>query len=232
MMATAAAWPDIHLREPGNARQVVLGNDADRNTYLGLLRQSAELHGLSLLGYCLMSNHVHLVVVPHTAKGLAHALKQAHGRYATYWNARQISSGHVWQGRFYSCPLDEAHLWIALRYVELNPVRARVVRAPDQWRWSSAGVHCGTALADVPLEMDRWRKRWTPAEWAEFLAFADSPGEMNELRLSTHTGRPLGSPEFVASLEKLTLRRLAAQKAGRPKNSVVDAAQSIVTVGA
>jgi len=103
-----------HVTQRGNARQVILGHDADRITYLGLLRQYSELHGLALLGYCLMSNHVHLIAIPHTADGLAQALKQAHGRYAAYWNARQWSSGHVWQGRFYSCPLDDSHLWEAM----------------------------------------------------------------------------------------------------------------------
>src|SRR3954449_7601257 len=123
-----------HITERGNARQVILDNDGDRMTYLGLLRQYSQLHGLTLLGYCLMSNHVHLIAVPHGANALAQSLKQAHGRYASYWNARQSSTGHVWQGRFYSCPLDESHLWAALRYVELNPVRAKMVASAELWR--------------------------------------------------------------------------------------------------
>jgi putative transposase len=75
-----------------------------------------------------MSNHVHLIAVPREADGLAQALKQTHGRYTSYWNAAHQSSGHVWHGRYYSCPLDEPHLWEALRYTELNPLRARLVR--------------------------------------------------------------------------------------------------------
>src|SRR5579872_4679274 len=87
-----------HVTQRGNARQVILATDADRATYLALLRQYSELHHLSLLGYCLMSNHVHLIAVPRTAEALAQTLKHAHGRFAAYWNARQSSSGHVWQG--------------------------------------------------------------------------------------------------------------------------------------
>ena len=102
---------------------------ADRTTYLSSLRENIELYGVSVVGYCLMSNHVHLIVVPSTADGLSQALKQAHGRYATYWNTVHRSSGHVWQGRYYSCPLDEPHLWEALRYTELNPLRARWSRS-------------------------------------------------------------------------------------------------------
>jgi putative transposase len=100
-----------HITQRGNARQVILDNDGDRMTYLGLLRQYSQLHGLSLLGYCLMSNHLHLIAVPHTAVGMAQALKQAHGRYASYWNARHSSSGHVWQGPCVQTPLvlDTAH---------------------------------------------------------------------------------------------------------------------------
>jgi putative transposase len=170
---------------------VILASDSDRSTYLALLRQYSELHRLALLGYRLMSNHVHLVVIPHGSEALAQALKHAHGRYAAYWNARQFSTGHVWQGRFYSCALEEAHLWTALRYVELNPVRAGMVGAAEHWRWSSAAAHCGTAIPEAMLEMERWRKRWTAAEWGQYLAQGESATEVSALRRATHTGRPL-----------------------------------------
>ena len=137
-----------HVTQRGNARQVILADDADRITYFDLLRKYSQLHSLSLLGCCLMSNHIHLIAVPRTDDALAQTLKQAHGRYASYWNARQSSSGHVWHGRFYSCPLDDSHLWEALRYTELNPVRAGLVAAAEQWRWSSAAAHCGVAVPD------------------------------------------------------------------------------------
>jgi putative transposase len=121
-----------HVTQRGNARQVILTNDPDRVAYLELVRQYSALYRLSLLGYCLMFNHVHLIVVPRTPETLGQTLKQTHGRYASYWNARNSSSGHVWQGRFYSCPLDESQLWAGLRYVELNPVRAGIVAAAAQ----------------------------------------------------------------------------------------------------
>ena len=214
-----------HVTQRGNARQAILARDADRSTYLELLREYAQLYGLSVLGYCLMSNHVHLIAVPHTPVALAQSLKQAHGRYASYWNAQQSSTGHVWQGRFYSCPLDEPHLWQALRYVELNPVRARTVESAEQWKWSSAAAHCGLQNPDGLLEMKRWRQRWTEAEWRKFLAGAESTAEISALRRSTHTGRPLGSLEFVAELEEQMLRPLAPRKGGRPKKPVADSRQ-------
>jgi putative transposase len=221
-----------HVTQRGNARQVILASDADRATYLGLLHRYSLLRGLALLGYCLMPNHVHLIALPRRSDALAQALKQAHGQYAAYWNARQSSSGHVWQGRFYSCPLDEAHLWRALRYVELNPVRAGMVEAAEQWRWSSAGAHYGATAPAAILEMDRWRKRWTAAEWATFLAAAETSAEIDEIRRSTHTGRPLGTAEFVAALEESTLRPLAARKAGRRKHSLADSSQAGLTFAA
>jgi len=209
---------------------VILESDSDRATYLALLRHYSDLHRLSLLGYCLMSNHVHLVVVPHSGEALAHALKHAHGRYAAYWNARQFSTGHVWQDRFYSCPMDEAHLWEALRYVELNPVRAGMVESAAQWKWSSAAAHCGAAVPDAMLEMERWRKRWTAAEWGCYLEQAESADEVSALRRATHTGRPLGTAEFVADLEKVTARPLAPQKGGRPKKAEHDRRQLELSV--
>ena len=218
-----------HVTQRRNARQVILGSDADRITYLELLCEYAQLYGLGLLGYCVMSNHVHLIAVPHAPEAMAHALKQAHGRYASYWNARQSSTGHVWQGRFYSCPLDEAHLWQALRYVELNPVRAGMVEAAEAWRWSSAAAHCGLASPDPILEMERWRQRWTASEWRQFLADAESADEIRTLRHSTHTGRPLGSKEFMAALEEMMSRPLIPRKGGRPKKTVPDRRQLSLT---
>jgi len=220
-----------HVTQRGNARQVILSGDADRVTYLELLREYSHLYGLSLLGYCLMSNHVHLIAVPQDLQALSQSLKQAHGRYAAYWNARQSSTGHVWQGRFYSCPLDESHLWKALRYVELNPVRAGMVATAEQWRWSSAAAHCGDSNLDPMLEMERWRKRWTPAEWRVFIDDAESAADVNVLRHSTHTGRPLGSQDFLGALEQLISRPLAPRKGGRPRKPAAECRQaSLISV--
>ena len=207
-----------HVTQRGNARQVILSTDADRCTYLDLLRHYSQFYGLSLLGYCLMSNHVHLIAIPTHAEALAQTLKHAHGRYASYWNVRRSASGHVWQGRFYSCPLGPTHLWAALRYAELNPVRAGLVAAAEQWCWSSAAAHCGLASPDPMLQMEAWRQRWTTSGWGRYLA-AESQADLSALRRCTHSGRPLGTADFVTTLEKATLRPLAPRKPGRHKAS-------------
>jgi putative transposase len=206
-----------HVTQRGNARQFLLTSDEERLVYLELLRHYARLQELALLGYCLMSNHVHLIVIPHRPESLALALKNTHGRYAAYWNAARQSSGHVWQGRFYSCPLDDTHLWMALRYTERNPVRAGLVNQAEGWEWSSARAHCGSGNADPCLEMGAWSRRWSSAAWREYLGCGENDAELRAIRKSTHTGRPLGSGEFVRSLEVATARRLEPQKGGRPR---------------
>lgn len=160
------------------------------------------------------------MVVPQRVDSLAQALKQTHGRYATSWNATHRSTGHVWQRRFYSCPLDNHHLWIPLRYVELNPVRAGLVVPAQPWPWSSAIAHSGCEELDTFLAMEQRRKRWSKETSKEYLVAGNAEAEMAAIRQRTHTGRPLGGDEFVHSLEQATRRSLAPQKGGRSGNSL------------
>ena len=220
-----AAGVAHHVTQRGNARRFILNGDADREVYLGLLRESIEKHQASLTGYCLMSNHVHLVMIPCKADTLAVTLKQTHGRYAAYWNAKHGSSGHVWQGRFYSCPLDRPHLWEALRYTELNPVRAGLVTEAAAWGWSSAAVHCGETPAGAWLDLEEWQERWDVSRWRAYLAAGDPESDMMAVRQCTHTGRPLGTEGFISELEQATKRRLAPRKGGRPAKLVEDPRQ-------
>jgi len=102
------------------------------------------------------------------------------------------------------------------------PVRAGIVESPERWPWSSAAAHCGFASPDPILEMEHWSKRWRAGEWRCYLAEAESPTELAALRSLTHTGRPLGSPEFVAELEASMLRPLAPRKRDRGKKAAFD----------
>ncbi len=214
-----------HVTQRGNARRFILDSNADREVYLSLLRENMDKHRSALIGYCLMSNHVHLVMVPRQADALAKALKHTHGRYAAYWNGKYHSSGHVWQGRFYSCPLDTRHLWEALRYAELNPVRAGLVAEAEAWTWSSAAVHCGFAVADEWLAMEEWKERWDVSSWRNYLGAGETESERMAIRECTHTGRPLGTEEFLHELEEATQRTLAPQKGGRPAKVTRDKRQ-------
>jgi putative transposase len=206
-----------HITQRGNARQYILDRDADRLVYVRLLQQYSRIHDVALLGYCLMSNHVHLIAVPPRADSLHLALKHVHGRYAAYFNTAHASTGHVWQGRFYSCPLDEAHLWVALRYVELNPVRAGLAANAADYVWSSASAHCATAATSVvELAMTEWRAAWTARDWLTYLEGGTGEQEAARIRRNTHSGRPLGGSDFVSRLEAVLNRPLAPRTGGRP----------------
>lgn len=220
-----------HVTQRGNGRRFLLDSDADRRIYLELLQENLRLHEVLLVGYCLMSNHVHLIVIPGDVEGLAVSMKHTHGRYASYWNVVHNSSGHAWQGRYYSCPLDQPHLWEALRYTELNPVRAKLVTEATSWAWSSATAHCGIAQADTLLSAEPWQTHWTSTSWVRYLAAGETETELASIRQCTHTGRPLGTKEFVHALEDTMERRLVPQKGGRPAKPRPDARQADLHFG-
>ena len=130
-----------HVTQRGVRRMKTFLRDADYETYLALLTTWCGEAGTKIWAWCLMPNHVHLILVPRDEDGLRSALAQTHRRYTRKINAREGWQGHLWQERFHSFPMDEAHLLAAVRYVELNPVRAGLVKRPEQWRWSSAKAH-------------------------------------------------------------------------------------------
>jgi putative transposase len=164
-----------------------------------------------------MSNHVHVVAVPVRCDSLAKALGRTHFRYTQYVNRFHGRSGHLWQNRFYSCPLDEAHTLCAVRCVERNPVRAKMVRAPWRYRWSSAKAHVSGNDAANLLDMKAWRRIRDSCRWKAQLRRADDEEELAALRSRTRTGRPLGSDSFVSKLETAVGRRLRALPVGRPR---------------
>jgi len=200
-----------HITQRGNRRQQTFFCDEDYEAYLDLMAEWCGKLGVEVWAYCLMPNHVHLVAVPPSEDALRRAVGEAHRRYTRRVNFREGWRGHLWQGRFASFPMDDAHLGIAASYVELNPVRARRVRAPWRYRWSSAAAHVAgkdDRLVRVAplLEMC--------GEWREFLAEGLSPEEAETLRRHERTGRPLGNERFVARLERVLDRVLRPRKRG------------------
>ena len=127
-----------HITQRGNRREPVFFSYDDRQCYLEWLTQYSQQHGLEILAYCLMTNHIHLVAVPETIDSMHLVMRPLNMRYAQRINRAFGWYGHLWQGRFYSSPLDDAHLWQALRYVERNPVRAGMVQYARDYTWSSA----------------------------------------------------------------------------------------------
>ena len=168
--------------------------------------------GVEVWAYCLMPNHVHLIAVPKSEDALRRAIGEAHRRYTRHVNFREGWRGHLWQGRFASFPLDDTHLYSAVRYVELNPVRAGLARAPDECPWSSAAAHVA-GRDDMLVKVEPLLHRF--GDWRSFLAEGLSEEAAAALRGHERTGRPLGSLEFVAELERDLGRRLQMQRPAR-----------------
>jgi putative transposase len=208
-----------HITQRGNRRADIFETDGDWKAYLRFLKGYSEKRGLDIWAYCLMTNHIHLVAVPKTEAALSLAMRDTHTVYAMYFNSRTRLSGHRWQGRFYSTPLDENHLWAAVRYVEMNPVRARMTLRAEEYPWSSAAPHCG--LRDDNLLSANFPPPGVVADWAVWLRDGhDDNAAADAIRKQTRMGRPCGSPRFLEQLEILLGRALQSGKPGRPgKNS-------------
>jgi putative transposase len=205
-----------HITQRGNNRQDVFFADDDRAMYLSLLNQQAEQYGLAVLGYCLMANHVHLVATPRDADSLATAVGRTHLLYAQYINRVHDRTGHLWQGRFFSCALDEAHCWAALCYVERNPVRAGILRYAWKYPWSSAAAHCQGDDDRRLLDLRAWSAAWEPRQWRQQLRRRGDDEVTDGLRMRTRTGRPLGSDSFLSKIERVVGHRVRPLPVGRP----------------
>jgi len=211
--------PDVayHVTQRGNNRQDVFLKERGWEVYLEFLREYSRQFELHILGWCLMTNHVHLVAVPGRADSLALVIGRTDLRYTQYVNRLYRRSGHLWQNRFYSCALDERHAVAALRYVEQNPVRAKLCRVPWRYAWSSAAAHVGQGDPWELLDLAAWGRDWTGEEWKRMLREGLDAKEMGALRRHTSRGRPLGSDSFVSKIESLIGRRVRALPSGRPK---------------
>ena len=212
--------PDLpyHITQRGNYRQNVFEDDEDRLSYLSWIDDYSKKYKLSIFAYCLMDNHVHFIVIPREEDSLAKVFSISHMRYSQYFNKKKNASGHLWQGRFYSCVMDEDYLMAALRYVERNPVRAGIVRKPWRWKWSSAGVHVGQEEGVINLENITSLIDTTEEEWKEYIDLGENEEKVEEIRKHTLLGRPLGTKDFIAKLGKRIGRVLNVLPRGRPRN--------------
>ncbi len=200
-----------HITQRGNRRMRTFFESGDYGEYLRLMSEFCGKRGVEVWAYCLMPNHVHLIAVPSSEDGLRRAIGEAHRRYTRFINFRKKWRGHLWQGRFASYPMDEEYLLAAARYVELNPVRARLADGPQEYRWSSARAHVAgkdDALVKVAPLLERI------GDWKAFLSSGLSRMEATAIRRHERTGRPLGSEEFIIRIERLLNRTLRRQKPG------------------
>ncbi|PNU21823.1 transposase [Geothermobacter hydrogeniphilus] len=203
-----------HITQRGVRSIDIFDHDDDRLAYLDFMREEAQRFGVTFLAWCLMSNHVHLIAVPSRADSLARAIGEAHRRYTRMKNFAAGVRGYLFQGRFGSCVLDQQHLLAAGRYIENNPVKAGITARATDYPWSSARYQCGLTETD-PLLRKRTLAQMV-GDWSLFLQDEDSRLEADLLQ-KTRTGRPAGSKEFIATLEKQVKRKLLPQKPGRPR---------------
>jgi putative transposase len=200
-----------HVTQRGNGGARTFFGDDDYELYRGLLAANCRASGVEVWAWCLMPNHVHLILVPSDADGLRRALARVHRQYAGVIQARRKRTGHFWQGRFGAVVMDEAHFAAALRYVSLNPVRARLVERAQDWRWSSVRTHLRgkddglTALAPI---RDRF------PDFAGLIANEPEADLFDVLRAAESIGRPLGDDRFVERIERRTGRVLKPGKRG------------------
>lgn len=148
----------------------------------------------------------------------ATGLKPLHTRYANCINHRFNWRGHFWQGRFFSSPLDEDYMWAAIRYIERNPVRAKIVSRAEEYKWSSAAGHCGL-YGDPLLNQDLfWQNKISEqANWSDWLAESDNKDKLEILRRNINKNIPCGVDSFIKKLEKISHRFLQYRAQGRPK---------------
>ena len=208
-----------HVTQRGNHRERVFFNRGDYMAYLALLRENAERFVVDIVAYCLMPNHVHLVVIPSSPDAMHLALKAVHGHFAQRINRMRELKGHLWQGRYFSSPLDGDYLLNATRYVELNPVRARMVAKAEDYAWSSAAAHCGQRSDPILRGEPRSILLTGIRDWSRWLAEGLSTDTLETLRNHGSQNLPCGSAEFVARLEKAAGRHLRFRPRGGQPSS-------------
>ncbi len=205
-----------HVIQRGNRRQKVFFEKKDREFYLQLLEEKTKKYKVEVWAYCLMDNHVHLIVAPREEKALAQAIGETHKEYTRMINFRERWRGYLWEGRFKSFIVDEKYLYAAIRYVERNPVRARIVNKAEEYEWSSARNHVhkkrGSLLSDFYLlgEIENW---------AEYLRESEREEDLKLFRRHGESGRPLGDPGRLMRLAVKYGWDLLPKKPGpKPKN--------------
>jgi putative transposase len=208
-----------HITQRGNRREKVFFATQDYQQYLDWLKGYARESSLEIYTYCLMPNHIHMIVVPHKQDALVKVFKPLHMRYAQLINRRRGWKGHLWQGRYFSAPLDDAYLWSAVRYVEQNPVRAGMINEAQEYEWSGAAGHCH--LKEDPLLSDKLPLKEAIDDWVGWLKEKEDSKKIEIIRRNTEKGLPCGSNRFIKKLEQLVKRFLGYRPQGRPRKEGV-----------
>lgn len=191
-----------HITQRGSRKMDVFFCDQDRLTYMQLLSKYAELYGVQIVAYCLMTNHIHHILVPLEQDSISQTLKLTHMRYASLINARMNWTGHLWQQRFYSSPLDENYFWHAVRYLEQNPIKANLARKPYDYCWSSAAEYC----AIRPIKYINTTNKWVnmilmKEDYNTWISEHEDIEAVDRIRNNTSRDLPCGERDFISKIE-------------------------------
>jgi len=206
-----------HIVQRGNNRQNVFWEREDFLKYCGWMNRYAGQYRVDILAYCLMINHVHFIAEPEDETGLSRLLNTLHMRYAQYQNAKRNRSGHLWQGRFVSYPMDRDWLLQAAAYVELDPVKAGMVKRAWDYRWSSVHAHLSGVDRQDIIQPEKLQS--LTGDWKEYLLNAHR--QLNaEFERHEKTGRPLGKDSLIEKAERFLGRDLKKKMPGPKTDSV------------
>lgn len=206
-----------HITQRGVRSMKVFEFEHNYRYYLKLLKKNSDRFGLEIIAYCLMPNHTHIVAIPKSVTSIAKAIGETHRKYTVSFNRRKKTTGYLFQGRFFSCPMDFNHLLAAVAYIECNPVDAGMVQKPWNYPWSSCAFHIGQKKED-PL-VKRSPLFEDVKDWKDFLS--SKVVKPKELIKNTHTGRPIGDGHFIKKIENMTGRNLRPKKRGRRQKMTI-----------
>lgn len=198
-----------HVTQRGARKQQTFFCEEDYGLYVRLLSDAKVKSNVEIWAYCLMPNHIHLVAVPAQKNGLARLLRETHSEYARRINQREGWQGHLWQERYHSFVMDEAHLLATVRYVELNPVRAGLCERAAEWRWSSVHAHLAQ-MDDGIVSVSPMQQRIV--DWMKYLAVDESIVQLELIRSHSVSGRPIGNPSFIQYVERLSGRKFGRKR--------------------
>ena len=204
-----------HVTQRGNRRQDVFFSVDDRKQYLEWLLKYSNKYGFEIIAYCLMTNHVHFVGIPGKRDSISRILNVVNMRHSQYVNREHGWNGHLWQGRFFSCQLDDVHLWAGIVYVEQNPVRAGIVLNAWDYIWSSAASHCGVRHDPLVTRDSKYDELFD--KWRDVLSILPDKDLVERIRIRTSKGLPCGDETFAAKISHQSGREVKIRERGRPR---------------
>ncbi|UQB42515.1 transposase [Thiomicrospira microaerophila] len=212
----------VHVIQRGNNRQVVFADESDFKAYLHWLQQYAEKYSVAIHAWCLMTNHVHLLCTAHADLGISQMMQAIGRQYVRYFNHKYQRTGTLWEGRFKSCLVEAEHYLFELyRYIELNPVRAKMVKDPADYPWSSYQVNALNKESQLQtphplyLALDPEPEIRKTAYQNLFQSVLNEK-TITDIRQSVNKGLAIGGDSFKKQLEALSGRKLIESKRGRP----------------